>query len=125
MKAITTAVALLLLAGCNRSAAPDATANKAANTAAPAAAPAAAAPAVDRALMIGRWTDNGDCSVATDFAEDGQFRTSSGAGGQWTLAGDRLTLSGETTLTVQVIAIDRNTIELVNSDGSRGRSTRC
>jgi hypothetical protein len=124
MKTIATAAILLALAGCNRAAVP-AGGNQSANGSASAGASAAAAPALDRAFLIGRWTDNGDCGNATEFGENGQFQVASGASGPWSLAGDRLTLAGEQTLTMQVVVIDQGTIEIVNPDGSRGRSTRC
>lgn len=127
MKAIGTAAALLVLvlAGCNRSAVPAGGGNQSANSAASAGASTGAAPALDRAFMVGRWTDNGDCGNATEFGQNGQFQTSSGMGGLWSLEGDRLTLTGDQTLTMQVVVVDRTTVEIVNPDGSRGRSTRC
>ena len=115
---------LLLLAGCNRAAVPAGGSDRGANGSAAAGASAATAPALDRAFMVGRWTDNGDCGNATEFGENGQFQTAFGASGQWSLAGDRLTLAGAQTLTMQVV-VDQGTVDIVNPDGSRGRSTRC
>jgi hypothetical protein len=155
MKAIATltaAAAVLALAGCDRlgiggggdsanlsanaaANASDASKDPASNQAAAAgskdpaadgAAPAAAGGVrLDRAYVAGRWTDNGDCSVAVDFAEDGRFTANNGAGGLWNLEGDRLTMSGSSTLTLQIVPIDQNTMNVVNPDGSLGRSTRC
>ena len=135
MTRIGTAAALLVLVGCNP---PSATANgsgnggqAAGNAASGASAPAptgaatGTAPTLDRAFLIGRWTDNGDCSNSTEFSQSGQFQTSSGAGGLWTLAGDQLTLTGSQTMRMQIVVIDQNTINIVNPDGSVGRSTRC
>ena len=91
--------------------------------------PGAAAPSrvsVDRNFLIGTWSDAGDCSTAVAFASDGGYATADGLEGQWTLAGDRLTLSGDagaTTLTI--IPIDRNTMEVIGEDGAHDRSTRC
>jgi len=133
MKNIATAAALLVLAGCNPAAAP-AGGNQSANGATATSNGSggqttgnavSAAPALDRAYLVGRWTDNGDCSNATEFAESGQFQTSGGAGGSWSLAGDRLTLAGGQTIVMQVVVIDQNTINIVNPDSSVGRSTRC
>jgi hypothetical protein len=45
--------------------------------------------------------------------------------GLWSLAGDQLTLAGGQTLTMQVVVVNQGTMEVVNPDGSRGRSTRC
>lgn len=82
--------------------------------------------AVDRNFLIGTWSDAGDCTTAVAFSADGGYATADGAEGQWSLAGDRLILSGEagaTTLTI--IPIDRNTMEVIGEDGSHDRSTRC
>ena len=82
--------------------------------------------AVDRAFLIGTWSDQGDCSTTVAFTADGGYATADGAEGEWSLAGDRLTLSGEagaTTLTI--IPIDRDTMEVIGEDGAHDRSTRC
>jgi len=90
------------------------------------AAPAAAGgAALDRNYIVGRWTDNGDCSVAVEFGMDGRFTANTGAGGLWNLDGDRLTMSGNQTATIRIVPIDQDTMTVVNSDGSLGRSTRC
>ncbi len=91
------------------------------------AVPAAAAGPVtlDRAYVMGRWTDDGDCGNAVEFGSDGRFTAANGAGGLWHLAGDQLTMTGSGTLTLQIVPIDQNTMNVVNPDGSLGRSTRC
>lgn len=123
MKAIAATILMAaLLAGCGQSTAP-AGGNQSAGGAPPAATPAT--PTLDRAFLVGRWTDTGDCSNSTEFSDNGEFRTSAGASGQWSLAGDRLTLSGAQTFTAQVVVVDQRTISIVNPDGSTGRSTRC
>lgn len=81
--------------------------------------------ALDRAYVMGRWTDDGDCANAVDFTADGRFLAANGAQGLWNLAGDRLTLTGGSTTTLQIVPIDQNTMNVVNPDGSLGRSTRC
>ncbi len=93
----------------------------------PGAAPAAgAAPvALDRAYVLGRWTDDGDCDNAVDFLADGRLAAANGREGLWNLAGDRLTLTVDGTITLQVVPIDQNVMNVVNPDGSLGRSTRC
>lgn len=80
---------------------------------------------LDRAYVVGRWTDNGDCSLAAEFAADGRFFANNGTGGLWNLQGDQLTMTGAATLTLQIVPIDQNTMNVVNPDGSLGRSTRC
>lgn len=86
---------------------------------------AAGAVTLDRAYIAGRWTDDGNCAVAVEFARDGRFITHDGGGGLWHLQGDRLTMTGERTLQLQIVPIDQNTMNVVNPDGSLGRSTRC
>ena len=145
---VMTAAALAGLAGCNRTGGANTAsvnvsnataANSAAgkptdaangtggNQAAPqtAAATSSGAVQLDRTYMLGRWTDNGDCSNAMEFRQDGGFTTANGAQGLWNLEGDRLTMSGGSTLTIRVTPIDQNTITVINADGSLGRSTRC
>lgn len=82
--------------------------------------------AVDRNFIIGTWSNSGDCSTTVAFTADGGYATADGLEGQWSLSGDTLTLSGEAGATnLTVIAIDRNTMEVVGEDGSHDRSTRC
>ena len=80
---------------------------------------------LDRTFLMGRWTDNGDCSKAIEFGQDGTFRNADGSGGLWNLEGDRLTLTGSSTATIRVSPVDQDTITVINPDGSLGRSTRC
>ena len=92
------------------------------------AAPAAAAGAtqVNRAFLIGRWTDNGDCNNTITFNADGTFTVPGGGSGLWVLDGDSLTFQGGAgNRTARVQAPDSNTIMLIQQDGSIGRSTRC
>jgi len=152
--AIIAAASVLALAGCNRmgmngnasanGAAGNAAAAKpadgaAANQAAPQTAdagklnagggaiPATSSGAVqlDRTYMLGRWTDNDDCSDVIEFTQDGRFIAANGGTGLWNLDGSQLTMSGNATLTFRVVPIDQNTITIVKEDGSLGRSTRC
>lgn len=126
-------------AAAGNEASANASGDKPGNTAAPQTAaadggkdPAAAAvPAasgnvvLDRAYVMGRWTDDGNCGNAVDFGSDGRFVAANGAGGLWHIAGDQLTMTGNATLTLQIVPIDQNTMTVVNTDGSLGRSTRC
>lgn len=84
-------------------------------------------PVVDRAFLIGRWTDGRDCHEAGEFTADGRYTNTTGQNAAWALEGDRLTLTfeGAAPRTVQVSAADQNTLNVVNPDGSNGRSTRC
>lgn len=76
-------------------------------------------------FIVGRWTDNGDCTQTIEFRDDGSFVTATGGTGYWTLNGDRLTFQAQRTITAQVSAPNANTIMLTQEDGSVGRSTRC
>lgn len=155
MKAIwTAAAALAALAGCNQlgigggnanSSNANAAGNGSAgdkeggNAAAPAAdagggklnegggaTPAAANGAtLDRAFIVGRWTDTEDCGDAIEFSQDGRFIAANGGTGLWNLEGDELTMSGSATATIRIVPVDRNTITVINPDRSLGRSTRC
>jgi hypothetical protein len=87
------------------------------------AAPAASGE-VTRAFLIGRWTDNDDCTSTIAFLPDGRFVTAAGEG-LWLLEGDQLTMQGQSAITVRVRAPDANTIMLKYADGRLGRSTRC
>lgn len=85
------------------------------------------AAAIDRAYMMGRWTDHDeDCDKAADFFADGRFVPASGPEGLWSLNGDRLSIvSDGNTFTVQLVPIDRNSMTVINADGSLGQSSRC
>ena len=80
---------------------------------------------VDRAYLLGRWTDTGDCGTAIDFTPDGGFVAPDGTVGQWTLTGDRLTMAHGRSVTLQLVPIDQGRMSVVNPDGSRGESSRC
>jgi len=80
---------------------------------------------LDRAYILGRWGDDGNCSDAIVFNTDGRWVAANGATGLWNLAGDRLTVTGNQTLTLQIVPVDQNTMTVVNPDGSLGRSERC
>lgn len=91
----------------------------------PVAAVAQPATSVTRDFLVGRWTDDGNCSNAIDFLADGRFLLTAGGDGRWTLEGGRLTFIDNSTVTARVTRIDANTITLTHADGSVGRSTRC
>ena len=84
-------------------------------------------PTVDRAFLIGRWTDARDCRESGQFTADGHYTNTAGQSAAWTLEGDQLTLTfqGAQPRTLRVSAADQNTLNVVNPDGSAGRSTRC
>lgn len=82
--------------------------------------------AVDRDFIVGSWSDAGDCTTTIAFTADGVFASADGTQGQWALAGDTLTLTGEGgARTLTIVPIDRNTMEVIGEDGSHDRSTRC
>jgi hypothetical protein len=89
--------------------------------------PAGSAPAgpatVDASYIIGRWTSDGVCN--SGFSSDGTFDAGDGGRGSWTLAGDRLTLTGTSRVTLQVVPVDANNMTMIQPDGSSIRVTRC
>lgn len=89
-----------------------------------AAAALSAGRRIDRAYLLGRWTDTGDCSVVIDFLADGRFITPGGTG-RWTFDGDRLSFIGNTTIVARARGVGENRILLIHNDGSVGQSVRC
>jgi len=90
----------------------------------PAAPPApAGTPTVDTSYLIGRWTSDGICN--SGFNADGSFESGDGSRGYWTLAGDRLTLTGTSSMTLQVIPVDANNMTLIQPNGAPIRASRC
>ena len=87
--------------------------------------PAPAAPALDASYFVGRWSSDGESDCNSSFNSDGTFTANNGGRGYWSLDGDRLTLTGDSTLVLQVSPIDQNTMTLINPDGSLVRATRC
>ena len=81
----------------------------------------------DNYSLVGRWGDDGDCSHGTTFNADGTFSSdTTGGGGQWTLEGNTLTMSGkanEVHVTLQWLDADHTRV--TNADGSVGNSQRC
>jgi hypothetical protein len=91
------------------------------------AIPASSSGAVqlDRTYIMGRWTDDDDCSKAIEFTQDGRFIAMDGTTGLWNLDGNELTVTGQSTIHFRIAPIDQNVMTVVNDDGSLGRSTRC
>jgi len=81
--------------------------------------------AVTPAFLLGRWTDDGDCTNTVEFLSDGRFVTSEGAVGRWWLSGGRITFQGNSTITAAIRADSASRIILTHDDGSVGESTRC
>jgi len=84
-------------------------------------------PTLDTNFLIGRWTDDGNCSNALEFTSNGTFIAADGGSGVWYVQGNQLTLSGPGgTQALQVNVIDQNTVSVTMPDGSAGGvSTRC
>jgi hypothetical protein len=81
---------------------------------------------LDRTYLLGRWANYGeDCSEATELTADARYLPPSGGEALWNLDGDRLTITGDRTVTMRIVPVDQNTITVINEDGSLGRSTRC
>ncbi|HEX8364218.1 MAG TPA: hypothetical protein VF603_02925 [Allosphingosinicella sp.] len=78
----------------------------------------------DRAFLIGRWTDTGDCNLVIQFHANGRFTVPTGTG-TWTLVNEQLSFIGGTTITARARAVGRNRILLIHRDGTIGQSVRC
>lgn len=90
------------------------------------AAQTAPLPVIDRAFLVGRWGDNGDCTKDVVLNADGSFHSYTGGEGEWSLNGVTMRMAGKTsTQDLQLQWIDQNTIQVTNPDGSVGRSQRC
>ena len=76
-------------------------------------------------IMLGRWTDDGDCDNAVDFLADGRLVAANGREGLWNLAGDRLTLTVDDDRSrVQFVPIDQNIDERRQSRTARSAARR-
>jgi hypothetical protein len=91
----------------------------------PGPAPAPSGITVDSAYLIGRWRGDADSDCGSSFNNDGSWTERNGGSGTWSLSGDRLTLTANTTIVVQVVPVDANTMTLVQPDGSLARALRC
>jgi len=81
---------------------------------------------VNRGWFAGRWTDSGDCNDAGRFSPDGTFVLADGARGMWNVRGSKLVIQGTGGRSeLQLRRIGDDTIEVLDADGTPGRSTRC
>lgn len=82
---------------------------------------------MDRSILVGRWTDRGDCATATSFTADGAFQGALAGDGRWSLQGPALILSyGDgRTVGLGVRVIDRDHLMVTQGDGSDRQSIRC
>ena len=114
---------LVLFVGAAMLATAPAIAQKPAGSAAPEPAPNEI---VDVDFMIGRWSDQPNCTgTLIDIRRDGSFVNLDGTGGSWRLEGDTVTLTGTRTLSVRVIPRNHLELTVINPDGSEGYSRRC
>ncbi|MDP8994499.1 MAG: hypothetical protein M3N07_05890 [Pseudomonadota bacterium] len=79
---------------------------------------------IGRRFLIGRWTDDGDCSNFIDFLSDGRFQVHDGEG-RWTLSGEQLAFIGERTVRARARGVGSDRIILIHEDGTIGQSVRC
>jgi hypothetical protein len=81
---------------------------------------------LSRDWFAGSWTDTGDCADAGAFNRDGRYRLADGTRGMWNVRGGRLVVqNAQGRNEVQLRRTGNDTIEIINEDGSVGRSTRC
>ena len=100
----------------NEAAPPPATEN-----AATPATTAAAGAAPTRDYVVGKWGEDGDCTLAIEFRADG---TTDGPFGNWTLDGDQLRMA-DSPQAMTVSVVDQNVMQSVGADGRTRRLTRC
>ena len=86
-----------------------------------------AAAGIDRNLIVGRWSDNSDCSDAVEFTADGRVVAETGETASWELQGDQLVLTGGNgqQRTIRITSVDQSAIYGLNADGSVETSQRC
>lgn len=81
---------------------------------------------VTRDWFAGSWTDTGDCADAGAFAIDGRFRLADGSRGMWNVREGRLVIqNAQGRNEVELRRVGEDEAQVVNADGSVGRSTRC
>jgi hypothetical protein len=136
MRHVAAAIALLTLAACGGAVTNQATNAGTANllaqapaapppdSAAPPPAASAGAGGVDAAFLVGRWSEDGDCTASIEFRSDGSFTFPWGDTSRWTLAGDRLTMTGNGG-DLHVAADGHDRMNITYPNGSVHRSTRC
>ncbi|PZO47781.1 MAG: hypothetical protein DCF16_17275 [Alphaproteobacteria bacterium] len=123
----TLSIALIFaLAACGQAATPTAETTAEAPTLDPHAPPVPSDDPVTAAFLVGSWGDNGDCTSTITYNADGSFRMADGSTGTWTLAGDRVTMSGvRGDFGVNVAKGNENQLLAGQPDGSFGISQRC
>ena len=113
-------VALSTLAGCGQS--NDHETTKADNASAVGNPP----PSGQETALVGRWALYSRCTDPIVLAADGSFTTPEGDRGQWSLSGDRITLSGPaSTRSLRAVSIEANTFIATYDDGAQERMVRC
>ena len=81
---------------------------------------------VTRDWFAGRWSDTGNCADAGQFAANGTYLLADGTRGMWNVQDSRLVIQNSSGRNViQLRRVDDNAVEVVNADGSVGRSIRC
>jgi hypothetical protein len=131
---ILAAVCTLALAACSKGDEPDAAASESVAASAPAAATsesaassaaAAAAPASGdkptKEFVVGKWGNDGDCSLAIDLKADG---TSDGPFGKWTYADGVISFPEAPEMKINV-TVDGKNMKSVNAQGGKHEMTRC
>lgn len=89
------------------------------NASTPTTAAAGAAPTRD--YIVGKWGEDGDCTLAIEFRADG---STDGPFGNWSLNGDQLSMADNPQV-MTVSVIDQNTMQSVRAGDRPRRLTRC
>jgi hypothetical protein len=82
---------------------------------------AAAGAAPTRDYIVGKWGEDGDCTLAIEFRADG---STDGPFGNWSLNGDQLSMADNPQV-MTVSVIDQNTMQSVRAGDRPRRLTRC
>jgi hypothetical protein len=78
-------------------------------------------------MLIGLWSDNGDCNRGMLIRGDRSFHSfATNEGGTWRLERDVLTLNYSAGIhTLRVVSIESDRVVMVTPDGGVGDSYRC
>jgi hypothetical protein len=97
------------------------TAGNGAESSTVAATPAAGA-APTKEFLVGKWGDNGDCTLAIEFKADG---TMVGPFDRWELNGSELTMVGDPDKIVLTVVDDKTMTSRRNGTGEPHKLNRC
>jgi hypothetical protein len=77
-----------------------------------------------RENLVGRWTDDGDCSKPVTLNADGTFVTPGGGSGKWDIQFGKLVLTGNSRIEMRALLTGDRLI-LADENGGLAQSVRC